>query len=355
MRKIQILIVDDSSVVRKALSVEFGKEADMAIAGVAANGRIALSMVEQVSPDVIILDVQMPEMDGLTFLRELRAHLFHVPVIMLSTMTKKGADTTFEALSLGAKDYVTKPEFQNGYGEALATVCGELLAKIRVFCKHLLPPEGHLSKPPVMRPDTPNAVPGKIPEIVVIGVSTGGPTALSQVVPLLSENFPLPILIVQHMPALFTKMLAERLAASSKIRVLEVQGGEVLSGGQVYLAQGGFHMTIERSAKGMVTCLTQTPPVNSCRPSVDVLFESVHALYGARTLAVVMTGMGEDGKRGCEAITASGGFVIAQDEATSVVWGMPGAVVRAGLAGRILPLSEIAPALGIFCRKGALK
>ncbi len=352
MRKIRILIVDDSAVVRKSVSTELTKDADIVIAGVAANGRIALAMIDQVSPDVIILDVQMPEMDGLTFLQELRIRQSRIPVIMLSSVTKQGAETTLQALALGAQDYVTKPEYQTGFDQALASVCGELLPKIKEFCKHLLPPAGHtpsLSAPPS------GAKPSSLPSVVVIGVSTGGPSALSQLIPVLAADFPVPILLVQHMPPMFTKMLAERLGASSKVKVQETQGGEVLKPGNVYLAAGGFHLEVEKTDKGVCTKMTQAAPVNSCRPSADVLFESAVKLYGKKTLAVVMTGMGEDGKRGCESIVSAGGFVVAQDEATSVVWGMPGAVVRAGLAGQVLPLTEIAATIERYCSPGARK
>ncbi len=352
MKKHRVLIVDDSVVVRRILSVQLAKEEDIEVAGVAANGKIALAMMTQVNPDILILDVHMSEMDGLTLLKELRQKSFSVPVIMLSSSTQKSAEITLEALALGANDYVAKPEFTKGLDDAVGKVCAELAEKIRLFCtKSLLEAPSSTVAHATPRIDFSSA----LPQLVLIGVSTGGPTALSEVIPAISADFPVPIALVQHMPAMFTKMLAERLTASSKIRVIEAQGGEILKPGNAYLAPGGYHLILERQKADLVTCLTQTPPVNSCRPSVDVLFESAAPLMGSKVLAIVLTGMGEDGKRGCEAIADRGGFIIAQDEATSVVWGMPGAVVKAELADRILPLRHIAAAIEQYCRKGFTK
>ena len=351
MRKIRVLIVDDSTVIRRLLTNALTTDPAIEIAGVAANGKIALAKIPQVAPDIITLDMEMPEMDGLTTLVEIRKLYPKLPVIMFSTLTQSGAEATMEALTKGANDYATKPSNVGSVTAAIETVVKELVPKIKQFCNwnsksltsssarsEVRSPSGRtatLSKP--LLPIKPSRV-----EIVVIGVSTGGPNALTTMLPKLPENFPVPILIVQHMPPVFTKHLADRLNQLCKLHVHEAVDGELLLAGGAWLAPGNFHMTLRRQGPQLKASLNQEQPENSCRPAVDVLFRSAAELFGANVLAVVMTGMGQDGQRGCDAIRQAGGRVIVQDEATSVVWGMPGAVANAGLAQKILPLSKIA-------------
>ena len=347
MRKIRILVVDDSVVVRRMVTDALAADPGLEVAGSAANGRIALSKIPQVNPDLITLDIEMPEMDGLEALRELRKTYPKLPVIMFSTLTERGASATLDALALGANDYVTKPSNVGSASAALERIREELIPKIKALCR--APPN---STPATALPK-PAAAPRVFPkietrgqeapaEIIAIGVSTGGPNALAEVIPQLPASLPVPVVIVQHMPPIFTKLLAERLAAKSQIRVEEGRPGERLEPGRAWVAPGDFHMAVERKAAGVQLVTHRQPPENSCRPAVDVLFRSVAEVYGPRALGVVMTGMGQDGLRGSERIREAGGRVLAQDEATSIVWGMPGFVAQAGLAEKVLPLDQIA-------------
>jgi len=349
MRKIRILVVDDSVVIRRMVSDALAADPELEVAGSAANGHIALSKIPQVNPDLVTLDIEMPEMDGLAALRELRKTYTKLPVIMFSTLTERGASATLDALALGANDYVTKPSNVGSASAALERIREELIPKIKALCRmspsSASPPPTALPKPataPKMFQKIETRGPGAPAEIVAIGVSTGGPNALAEVIPQLPASLPVPVVIVQHMPPIFTKLLAERLAAKSQIRVEEGRPGERLEPGLAWVAPGDFHMAVERKASGVQLVTHRQPPENSCRPAVDVLFRSVAEVYGARSLGVVMTGMGQDGLRGSERIREAGGRVLAQDEATSVVWGMPGFVAHAGLAEKVLPLNQIA-------------
>jgi two-component system, chemotaxis family, protein-glutamate methylesterase/glutaminase len=348
MKKIRVLITDDSTVIRKLVSDALGGDPAIEIVGLASNGKIALAKIPQVNPDIMTLDIEMPEMDGLTTLKEIRKTYPKLPVIMFSTLTEKGAVATINALSLGASDYVTKPANVGSVTAAIQTVRDSLIPKIKTFCRWEEPAAPQLVRRPAgLARSTATATPklSNRVDIITIGVSTGGPNALTEVFKALPADLPVPIVIVQHMPPVFTKYLAERLDAVSPVEVREATAGEVLRAGCAWLAPGDHHLTIARSGTDVVTRLHQGPPENSCRPAVDVLFRSVAALYGPSALAVVLTGMGYDGLRGSEAIRGAGGHVVAQDEATSVVWGMPGAVAQAGLADAILPLNKVAPYL----------
>ena len=347
MRKIRILVADDSVVVRKMLSVELEKNVDLTVVGAAADGRIALAKLQELNPDIVVMDINMPDMDGLTATSEIHKIYPKTPIIMMSTLTRPNALATLEALTRGASDYVTKPEGADNSEEALATICAELVPKIRFFGRPMT--ETLTPKAPVFVRKISGAV--TCPEIVAIGVSTGGPTALAEVIPYLPEKFPVPIVIVQHMPPVFTTMLAERMGRDSKIKVMEGKAGQVLQPGQVYIAPGGFHMKVEKNGQRVQLSLNSDPPENFCRPAVDVLLRSVAEVYGRRVLAVIMTGMGEDGKKGSQQVVNRGGKVIVQDEASSVVWGMPGAVAKAGLAEAVLPLGKIAGYLVAACAK----
>lgn len=345
MAKIRVLIVDDSVAVRHIVSGVLTADPDLEVAGTAANGRIALAKIPQVNPDVITLDVEMPEMDGLDALAAIRRSYPHLPVIMFSTLTQRGASATLDALSLGATDYVTKPHNVGSLSAAEQSLREQLIPKIKALCGKSArsstgpkrPGEGVSRIQPLKAQDLkPSMV-----EVVAVGASTGGPNVLLELVSKLPEDFPVPIVIVQHMPPVFTRLLAERLDAKSSLKIAEAASGEEIHSGCIYVAPGNFHLIVKRDG-GVIRMLTnQDPPENLCRPAVDVLFHSVANLYGAGSLGVVLTGMGEDGARGSQRIREAGGTIIVQDEASSAVWGMPGAVVRAGQANRVVSRDEL--------------
>ena len=433
MTPIRVFLVDDSSVVRRLVSDALTGDPEVMVVGTAPNGKTALARFPQVHPDLIVMDVEMPEMDGLQTLSAIRKLDRHLPVIMFSTETRRGAAATLDALALGASDYVTKPVNSGGTQKAIEYVRNELLPKIKALCAPryeersraglsgersgiALPPErpsttplsgdqfpglservatpektrhpvavppreptvaprpGHqqsrvvTNRPgtaatdptltashswpplparvsnPIPKPVKERRWPAKAVEVVVVGVSTGGPAALGEFLPALPATLPVPVLIVLHMPPMFTRLLAERLAESCSLPVHEAVDGEPVRAGHVYLAPGGYHMVLQRDSTPRIV-LNQDAPENHCRPAVDVLFRSVVKAYGAATLAIVLTGMGQDGKNGCELIRAAGGQVVVQDQASSVVWGMPGAIARGGLADEVLPLSQIPSAV----------
>jgi len=345
MSRIRVLVVDDAVVIRRLVSDCLAADPQIEVVGTAANGQIGLAKIAQLNPDLVTLDIEMPVMDGLQTLVALRKIYPRLPVIMFSTLTERGAASTLDALALGATDYVTKPANVGSMSMGMQRIREELIPKIRALCGQVAAPvaaaPGRLGGDGarLFRPES--SAPAGV-DIVAIGVSTGGPKALATLLPGLAKDFPVPILIVQHMPPLFTRMLAERLGAVSGLTAREGENGAPLLPGEVWVAPGGLHMELERSGTTVRLRTQDGPPENSCRPSVDVLFRSVALLYGSRTLAVVLTGMGQDGLRGCERIREAGGQVLAQDEASSVVWGMPGAVSQAGLANRVLPLSQLA-------------
>ncbi|MFO0556243.1 MAG: chemotaxis response regulator protein-glutamate methylesterase [Polyangiaceae bacterium] len=342
MGKIRVLIVDDSVVIRRLLTNILSAEPDMEVVGAAADGAIALAKIPQVNPDVITLDVEMPGKDGLETLDDIRASYPSLPVMMFSALTERAAAITLEAIARGATDYVTKPSGTGSREASIEHVRRQLVPKLRGLANR-----GLSTRPPVPRkpspPAAPKAAPGfKVtPEVLVIGASTGGPTALSTVLSALPASLRVPVLIVQHMPPVFTKMFAERLTTACPLRVKEATAGDRLISGQVLVAPGDYHMRLYRDGISTRIVLDQSEPENSCRPAVDVLFRSAAAVFGPATLAVVLTGMGTDGVRGCELVREHGGSVIVQDAATSVVWGMPGLVAKAGLANAVLPLAEI--------------
>lgn len=338
----RVLLVDDAVVVRKVLAQAIAQDPALEVAATAVNGRIALAKFPTLQPDIVLLDIEMPEMNGLETVRELRKLDTRVPIIMFSTLTERGAAVTLEALALGATDYVTKPSNLDGTA-TLEAILRELLPKIRALCRlpcshSILPAQPlSLSAAPISHPRV--FSPAKI---VAIGVSTGGPDALARVLPHLPATLSAPVLIAQHMPPIFTNMLAARLSAKSELQVRECVSGEPISTGSAVIAPGDFHMVVQQE-NGVVLLKThQGPRENFCRPSVDVLFRSVAQIYGERALAIVLTGMGQDGLRGCEMLRNAGARVIVQDEVSSVVWGMPGFVARAGLADKVLPLDQIA-------------
>jgi two-component system chemotaxis response regulator CheB len=346
MPKIRVLVVDDAVVIRRMVSNCLAEDPDIEVVSTAANGLIALAKIEQTNPDLITLDIEMPVMDGLKTLTAIRKIRPWLPVIMFSTLTERGASATLDALALGATDYVTKPANVGSVGAAMLRIHDELIPKIK----------GLVRREPAPLAASPSRTPAEAEKtfegnrcvalapakILAIGVSTGGPNALSTLLPGLSRNFPAPIVIVQHMPPLFTRLLAERLAAISGLPAREGETDALLRPGEIWVAPGGFHMEVKQTADGVRLRTHEGPSENSCRPAVDVLFRSVAQVFRDRTLAVVLTGMGQDGLRGCEFIHEAGGQVLAQDEASSVVWGMPGAVSQAGLAAEVLPLHRLA-------------
>jgi two-component system chemotaxis response regulator CheB len=341
MPRIRALVVDDSVTIRKVLSDTLSEEPDIEVVGSASNGQIALARLTQHNPDVVILDIEMPEMDGLTALARMRASHPKTPVIMFSSLTERGAKETLEALSLGAADYFAKPA--GGLDESRQLIRNQLAPTIRALCAGEVarPAATWLEAAKPATPLPPRSKPAARVDVVAIGSSTGGPNALAEVFAALPSSLPVPILIVQHMPPVFTKILAERLTKNSKVPTAEAIHGEPLAAGKAYIAPGDFHLVADRQGTSLFTSLNQDSLENSCRPAADPLFRSIASLFGPHCLAVVLTGMGQDGLRGCEMIAAGGGQIIVQDEASSVVWGMPGAVARAGLADKVLPISLI--------------
>ena len=337
MPRIRVLVVDDSVVIRRVVTDVLSADPDVEVAS-AATGRIALAKLTQAAYDLVILDVEMPEMNGLETLAAIRKTHPRLPVVMFSALTEQGATATLDALALGATDYFAKPSGPGGLDESRRVLREELLPAIKQLCPQAVAKPAATLLAPVM-----SAAAGGPVTAVVIASSTGGPNALRDVFQTLPADLPVPILIVQHMPPMFTKMLAERLTASSRVPVEEATHGSLVQRGRAVIAPGDFHMTVVRDLTGVRVFLHQDAPENSCRPAADPLFRSAVKVYGGGTLAVVLTGMGSDGLRGCEAVRAAGGQVLAQDEATSVVWGMPGAVARAGLADRLLPLALVGP------------
>lgn len=381
---ISVLVVDDSVVVRRLITDALSDDSEIRVVGTAPNGKVALTKIEQLRPDLVTLDIEMPIMDGLETLRAIRALYARLPVIMFSTLTAAGATATLDALSAGASDYVTKPANVGSVAESIRSVREQIIPRIHALCGRRRPPLAPPTRPigigPNIGPNTrtfgtaravapPLARPGGNPlpgstrppvtapptaapvrtaprvervEVVTIGCSTGGPDALTTVVRALPANLPVPVVVVQHMPPVFTKMFADRLDRTAALTVVEATGDMVVRPGTVYIAPGDFHLEVLRRGTEVVTKLNTGPPENFCRPAVDVLFRSVAKIYGGATLAIVLTGMGQDGKRGAEQLRAAGAEIVVQDEATSVVWGMPGAVATAGLAHAVLPLGEIA-------------
>ena len=293
MPKLRVLIVDDSVVVRRILTDALGTEPDLEVFS-AAHGRIALAKLSQVNPDVVTLDMEMPELDGLSTLKELRKTHPKLPVIMFSTLTERGGSATLDALAAGANDYVTKPANVGSVGIAIARIKEELIPKIRALCGIHQPPIHEVKPIPAQSVAPVSSAKGPL-EIVAIGVSTGDPNALWAMLPQLPRDLPVPIVIVQHMPPIFTKLLADRLAGQCAIGVEEGKPGMALCAGQAIVAAGGSHMVVQRQGTRVVIGTNMEPPQNSCRPAVDVLFRSVASVFGSRALGVILTGMGNDG------------------------------------------------------------
>jgi two-component system chemotaxis response regulator CheB len=349
--RIRVLIVDDSVVIRRLVTHALEREPLLEVVGVAPNGAVALQRILQFNPDVLTLDIEMPEMDGLETLRRVRRDYPQIRVIMFSTLTERGAAVTLEALTLGADDYVTKASNEGSLDRSMARLREELVPKIKQFFRLPAPVGGEaaparallLPRPESARSNPVSSAAKFRPKVLVIGVSTGGPSALGEILPELPAGFPLPVLLVQHMPPLFTRFLAERLQACCRLPVEEATQGATVVSGRILIAPGDFHLKVAWKGAAVEACLDQSAPLNSCRPSVDALFASAAEVYGGAVIAAILTGMGQDGLRGAGMLRAQGASILAQDEASSVVWGMPGAVVNAGLADAVLPLGRIVP------------
>ncbi|ESQ86035.1 chemotaxis protein CheB [Asticcacaulis sp. AC466] len=385
LRPLKIMIVDDSAVVRGLISRWLEQEPDMVLAGLAIDGAKGIEKVREIQPDVLILDIEMPNMGGLEALPRLLAAKPGLKVLMASTLTTRGANVTLRALELGAADYIPKPDSTRiGGADGFRT---ELLTKIRALCGRTrqwpvppsptsVPPPSTLARPaatartsspapatasgfrpmskPVNAPTAPTLRPGgtgpKRIDCLVVGASTGGPPALRNFLMALGPDWKIPVLIVQHMPATFTTILAEHLDKALPQKVQEAKDGMLIESRNIYIAPGDWHMTIKNDPIVKQIKLDQGPQVNWCRPAVDPLFKSAADIYGNHALAVVLTGMGHDGRDGAAALVAVNGSVLVQDEASSVVWGMPGAVAEAGLAELIKPIEGLSAACKAFAR-----
>lgn len=358
MSEIRIMIADDSVVIRGALSRILGNQPDMRVVGNARNGRQTLERIEVLRPDILVLDIEMPELDGLQVLQALRHKNLPVKVLIFSSHTTRGARVTVDALSLWAHDYVLKPSTTGLDANATAEI---LITKIRTLAymperTSRLPGE-HLS--PAAESPSPQRNMALWPltarrvDVVAIAASTGGPKALTELLAGLPASLRTPVLIVQHMPPEFTRQLAVSLDRRSPLDVCQGEQGDRIAPGRVYLAPGGHHMGLRQTVLGEVILhLHDGPPENQCRPAADVLFRDVATIYGKGALGVVLTGMGRDGLAGAHALVAAGGCVLAQDRATSVVWGMPGQVASNGLARAILPLADIPGRIAAMVRYG---
>ncbi|WP_149495064.1 protein-glutamate methylesterase/protein-glutamine glutaminase [Roseiconus lacunae] len=361
--EIRVLLCDDSSVMRRLLKASMQSEPRLNVVFEAENGLEAVSNVTKVKPDVIIMDVEMPVMDGVDAVREIRKLSRTVPIIMFSSLTSRGAEASFDAIEAGASDFATKPIGAGHISKAMASVRRDLIPKVMQWAQPHVQPV--LSKLEQVNPSSiqaaPSPAPASIPAVgsqsdsvrplvksaggiaaVGVGVSTGGPQALMKLLGGLPKDFSTPILITQHMPPVFTGLLAGRLASQTGRPIREATDGESLSSGAVLIAPGDYHMTVARVQSTVVVKLDQNPPVNSCRPSVDPMFDSLADCFGNQTLGVILTGMGQDGMNGAKRLRDCGAPVIAQDEQSSVVWGMPGQIVKAGLATKVLPIDQMA-------------
>ena len=345
-RKIRVLVVDDSALVRKIVTDALNGEGDMEVVGVASNGKIALEKLEFLKPDIVVLDLEMPEMDGLTTLKRLRKDFRVLPVVVFSTLSERGAKITLDALAAGASDYLCKPSGTGSLAASKDLLHGVLAPKLRALALRSLaatPKSATVVQPPVPALKIPARAANSEPiEAICIGCSAGGPQALADVIPKLPASLGVPVMIVQHMPPLFTKFLAERLAQTAKLKVVEAADGMSVEAGTVYVARGGEHMRLAVRGARPSLVLDGGELEHGCRPAVDPLFRSAATLYGRHLLAVVMTGMGVDGTPGALAVQKAGGRVWAQDEQSSAVWGMAGSVIKAGVAERIFRLSALA-------------
>jgi two-component system chemotaxis response regulator CheB len=367
--KIRALVVDDSALMRNLVSKMLEATGDVEVVGTAMHGEFALQKIDRLDPDVIVLDIEMPVMDGIEFLRQRRKRNVDIPVVVLSSVAKKGAKVTMDALALGAADFVTKPS--GSVSQDIVRVEAQVVELVRAYGRqhrkrhgletvprpddapptvepHARPAASERAAQPAPAPPSappkkvePQAEPGRA-EIVAIGISTGGPNALRKVFAELDADLPVPVVVVQHMPAGFTTEFARSLDRVCALDVKEAEDGDVLTKGRVLVAPGNYHLSVVRSGQKVTARVAQDPPRNGHRPSADVLFESVAAAYGNHGVAVIMTGMGKDGSAGIGRIYERGGMTVGQDEASSVVYGMPKVAYEHGYVRTQVPLHEIA-------------
>lgn len=362
---IRVMVVDDSAVIRGLLTRSLESDPDIRVVASVSDGQMALNNLARQSVDIIVLDIEMPVMDGLTALPKLVAAAPNARIIMASTLTARGADISLRALRAGAADYVTKPSSTRELNSA-DNFKRELVSKVKALggparrVANRAPVARGPLAPPAIQPVRPRGdavtlrAPGTLhPDILAIGSSTGGPQALFEVMSHLGNGLHQPVLITQHMPATFTTILAEHIARQCGLSCAEGKDGEPVVPGRVYIAPGDFHMLVEQRGGTPVIVLNKEAPENFCRPSVDPMLRSIVRVFGGRVLTAILTGMGQDGMRGCEQVVAAGGTVIGQDEASSVVWGMPGAVANAGLCSAVLPLREVGPHLRRMAMRSA--
>lgn len=390
---LRVLVVDDSASFRRILTVALERDPDIKVVATARDGAVALEQLSVGNPDIVTLDLEMPTLGGIATLREIRRQKPNLPVLVVSASTTRGARATMDALAAGASDYFTKPGAAEGV--SIDGLSAELIRRVRILTESAARasrlvrtpatpraaprvqapadaagverPQGTLAAAPlptvptaaargaVSRMEGPRAFGNPTPRILIVGASTGGPEAITRLLLALPRPFSLPVLVVQHMPVYFTSVFAERLATTLGVDVREAIEGEVLRPGQIRLAPGDRHVEVRADRNALTTHLTQEPPENFCRPSVDVTLRTAAEACGARVLAVILTGVGADGRAGCARVTAAGGRVYAQDEATSVVWGMPGAVARAGLAERVGPIPDLAVAVQQALMRGDVR
>lgn len=362
--EVRVMLVEDSAVVRGMVRNWLDNIDGIRVVDSAANGQVALDMVGAVRPDIIILDIEMPVMDGLTALPGILREVPDAKVLLASTLTRRNAEITLKALSLGASDYIAKPSFVREGNDARALFQEELVHKVSGLAQSIRCRVGNISAAPLADDRwAPIPKPGAvfdfrkpspvIPRVLVIGASTGGPAALSQVIEDAGDLLArVPVLIAQHMPPTFTALLGDKLAALANLSGGEARADEPVVAGRLYVAPGGKHMRIKKRGADVVIALDEDPPINHCRPAVDPLFESVAEIYGNATLGVVLTGMGSDGARGAVSIADAGGTILAQDESSSVVWGMPGATAAAGASSALVSLQEMGARVGQCLSQG---
>ncbi|QEG01737.1 Chemotaxis response regulator protein-glutamate methylesterase [Stieleria maiorica] len=346
-KEIRVMLCDDSAIMRRLIKTALDLEPSLKVVCEAKHGREAVDQLEETRPDIVVMDIEMPVMDGVEAVREIRKLNRSLPVIMFSSLTNRGAEASLDAIAAGATDFATKPTGAGHIQQALESLRRDLIPKLLQWTagkrddSGLAAPGADLA--PTASYESLEAEDAK-PNVaaVAIGVSTGGPQALSKLLSGLPEDFAAPILIVQHMPPVFTGLLAQRLSAQTGHDVREAVDGDRLTPGTVLIAPGDHHMLASREHDGVRVRLNQDPPENSCRPSVNPLFCSLAKCFGEHSLGIVLTGMGQDGTRGAKALKSCGGRVFVQDKETSIVWGMPGQVAQSGFADRVLPLDQIA-------------
>ncbi len=349
MNKIKVLVVDDSAIYRKILTNILSSDPQIEVVGAAANGKIALDMIRAFKPDVITLDLEMPEMDGLETLEHIKKDKIPVGVIVFSSHSKAGAKMTFEALERGAFDFLPKPS-GNSFTQNTQKIATSLIPKIKLcYVKKKTSSFNRATIPSTKEKILPFRSAKK--EVIAVGSSTGGPIALKEVLSHIDSHVSVPILIVQHMPPIFTSQLAEMLNKISPFEIKEAENGEVVREKIGYIAPGDYHMEVKQKNSTSVIKLHKGPPENNCRPSVDVLFRSIAQVYEDRAVAVILTGMGSDGFKGAKMMKEKGAYIIAQDEETSTVWGMPRAVAEGGVADVVIPLFEIPKLISKIVKK----